>query len=543
MQILRMCKVPGLLVIMLITYSAMAQDYSNAERQSARLQAVSKNKYASLRTLGTTPGKNPVYMLTLSRGEHSSKPALAIVGGVEGNHLLGTELAIGFAENLLKASTDSLDRLFGKTTFYIFPNMSPDAMEQYFSRKKFGRKGNDSSTDDDRDGEKDEDGFDDLDGDGIITQMRITSPVGTYMLSSRDTRSLLEADPAKGETGMYRLLTEGADNDKDGAFNEDGTGGIDFNRSLTYKYKPFIPGAGEFAVSQPETRALLDELYNLPNIYAVVSFSSNNNLTDPFKFNKQATTGRIITGYLEPDVRVNAMVSDLYKKTSGLKTAAKNNDEGGDFLSWAYYHYGRFSFSTPGWSVPKPKPDTTKKEKPVADSVADLLDYYQSKNYPLPFTPWKKINHPDFPGQEVEVGGIHPFVLTNPPYSETGEIVQKHAAFIVALSNLQPSIELTNIKTTKHGAGLTRVTATVMNRGSLPSHAAIGEKSMWVKKIKVSVEPAASQSLISGRKIVLLNAIPAKGTHEVSWLVKGSGKFIITAGSPTTGSHSITVTL
>ncbi len=534
-----------LMVLLLATMCsvALAQDYSNARQQSERLKNVAKNKYASLETIATTAGSNPVYMLTLSKGDHSSRPAVAIIGGVEGNHLLGAELAIGFAENLVKLRNEMLDSILARTTYYIFPNMSPDAMEQYFSSKKFERMGNGASTDDDRDGEMNEDGFDDLDGDGIITWMRISSPIGTHKVSSRDPRSILTADPSKGENGIYTILSEGRDNDKDGKFNEDGDGGIDFNKSLTYSYKPFIAGAGEFAVAQPESRALLDELYQLFNVYAVVSFSSNNNLSDPVKFNKQATTGRVITGYLEPDAKVNAMVSELYKRTSGLKDAPKTTPDGGDLLSWAYFHYGRFSFSTPGWAVPKQKPDSTKKEKPVADSVADLFAFYESGNLPVPFTPWKRIDHPDFPGEVVEVGGVHPFALVNPPYSQTPEIVQKHTDFILGLAALQPEIELVNIRTESHGGGLTRVTATIRNKGNLPSHTNLGERSIWVKRVKVIAETSTSQSLISGKKINLLPVLPAKSSQEVSWLIRGKGKFTITAGAPTTGTDSKTITL
>ena len=92
-------------------------------------------------------GKSP------SDGQHDNKPAIAVVGGVEGNHLLGTELAIGFAENLLQGSKQiALKTLLNKTTFYVFPNMSPDAMEQYFATLKYERQGNATATDDDRDG-------------------------------------------------------------------------------------------------------------------------------------------------------------------------------------------------------------------------------------------------------------------------------------------------------------------------------------------------------------------------------------------------------
>src|SRR5262245_23541762 len=167
-----------------VTYFAMAQtNYSNYTQQSDRLNALTKNypQLAKLRSLTKTAGGKDVWQLTLGSGDADTKPAIVIVGGTEGNHILGTELAIGFAENLLQGSnSDSIKALLGKTTFYIFPNMSPDAMEQFFAAKKYERQGNNTSTDDDRDGKSNEDDFDDLDGNGKITWMRIESPIGEY---------------------------------------------------------------------------------------------------------------------------------------------------------------------------------------------------------------------------------------------------------------------------------------------------------------------------------------------------------------------------
>ena len=135
-------------------------DYSNSSQQSARINALATAhpQLVKVQSIAKTPGGKDVWQITIGAGNTSNKPAIAIVGGVEGNHLLGVELAIGFAENLLQGSnSDSIKALLNKTTFYIFPNMSPDATEQYFAAVKYERQGNASSTDDDRDGKNNED--------------------------------------------------------------------------------------------------------------------------------------------------------------------------------------------------------------------------------------------------------------------------------------------------------------------------------------------------------------------------------------------------
>lgn len=530
--------------------------YSDYKQQSARLNAIAKNhqQFVKLTSILKTSSGKDIWMVTISNGEAATKPGIAIIGGVEGNHLLGTELAIGFAEKLfLSGNSDSTKKLLAKTTFYVFPNMSPEAMEQYFSALKYDRQGNASHTDDDRDGKINEDGYDDLDGNGKITMMRVESPIGDYKTNTDDPRSLIKADLTKGEKGNYLLLSEGIDNDKDGIFNEDGEGGVWFNKNFTYRHPSFTQGSGEFAVSENENRALLDQLYQLFNIYAIVSFGTYNNLSNPFSYNASNASQRIVSGYLEQDAKVNAMVSDLYNKTTNMKDAPKSNPAGGDFLSWAYYHYGRFSFSTPGWYVPNPKADTTIKnrmpdvqDKPssINDStIANYLRWASQQGITGEWTDWKKIQHPDFPGQVVEVGGIDPFVLINPPYKLVNEIVNKHTDFIVMLASLQPEIDIVQVKTEKIGTGLTRITASIINKGVLPSHSKLGERSQWVKRINVKLNTTSNQSVLSGKKIQVLNSMEGYSSRELSWLVRGTGKVTLEAGSPTSGNKKIEITL
>lgn len=539
------------LFFILILFSPVlsnAQGYSDHAKQTARLQALVKSnpKYANLKSLVKTVGGKDVWLLTIGVGKADEKPAIAIVGGVEGNHILGSELAIGFAESILSASgTDSIKALLERTTFYVFPNMSPDAMEQYFTSLKYERQGNAVSTDDDRDGKTNEDGFDDLDGNGKITLMRVESPIGDYRLHPDDPRILVKADLVKGEKGRYLVFTEGKDNDKDGQFNEDGEGGVNFNKNFSYKHPSFTPGSGEMPVSELETRALVDYLFERSNVFAVLSFGNNNNLSTPIAFNPLAVNQTIITGWLEADTKVNAMVSDLYNKTTGYKDAPKSGSTGGDFLSWGYFHYARYSFSTPGWWVPKTKPDSTKNEKAftVDDAGANFLRWTGQQGIGDVYAEWKSVDHPDFPGQKVEVGGIVPFGMNTPPYKLVPDIVKKNTSFILKMAELQPQLDLVNIKTEKLANGLTRINLDVVNKGALASHSKLGERSYWVKRVNVKLNTANNQSVVSGKKNQVLNSLDGYSSQTLTWLVKGAGKITIEAGSPTTGSKTIDVTL
>jgi hypothetical protein len=533
---------------LLVSTVKAQNDYSNYQQQNQRLNALVQNhpQLAKLKSLAKTSGGKDIWQLTIGSGNTESKPAIAVIGGVDGNHILGTELAIGFAENLLQGSnTDSIKSLLAKTTFYVFPNLSPDAMEQYFAAIKYERSGNATETDDDRDGSSNEDGYDDLDKNGKITWMRIESPIGDYRIHPEDPRILIKADPSKGEKGQFRLISEGIDNDKDDEFNEDGPGGVVVNKNFTYKHPSFTPGSGEFPVSEKEGRALLDNLFELFNVYAVVSFGNNNNLSSAVTYNAANANQRIVAGWLEPDVKVNNMASELYNKITNMKDAPKTNPTGGDLFSWAYFHYGRYSFSTPGWFVPKTKPDTTKKEKAftVEDATANYLRWATQQGISNTFTEWKAIQHPDFPNQKVEVGGVDPFVLINPPYKLVPDLVKKHSNFLVKLAGYQPEVDIVNVKTEKLGNGLTRISADIINKGALASHSKLGERSYWVKRISVKLNSSGNQSVISGKKIQLLNSLEGYSSQKLNWLVKGSGKVTLEAGSPTTGIKTIDINL
>ncbi len=535
-----------LCIISMATFTNAQTDYANYAQQSQRIAALSKTYpyLVKTRSLTKTAGGKDIWQVTIGTGNTETKPAIAIVGGVEGNHLLGTELAIGFAENLLQGSNnDSIKALLNKTTFYIFPNMSPDAMEQYFATIKYERQGNETNTDDDRDGKTNEDKYDDLDGNGKISWMRVTSATGEYKLHPDDARVLVKADISKGEKGIYMLYSEGRDNDKDGQFNEDDEGGVWFNKNFTYRHPDFTVGAGEFPVSENENRVLLDNLFDMFNIYAVVSFGSNNNLSSPLSYNTTLANQKITSGWLEQDAKQNSMISELYNKIIILKDSSKTTSPGGDFFSWAYYHYGRYSFSTPGWWVPKAKPDSARNEKAftVKDSIANYLRWSAQQGISNNFTEWKIIQHPDFPNQQVEIGGIDPFVLINPPYKMVPDLVKKHSAFLVKLAACQPDLDIINIKTEKVSTVVTRVTLDIINKGALATHTKLGEKSYWVKRINVNMNTTGT--ILSGKKIQVLNSLEGYGSQQLSWLIKGSGKISVEAGSPTTGSKKIEISL
>ncbi|MGW8123885.1 M14 family metallopeptidase [Roseivirga echinicomitans] len=526
--------------LFLFSISLQAQDYNNANQLAQRLkQLAGSSPDVKLESITKTDGGKDIWMLTLGKGDVNSKPAMAIVGGVEGSHLLGVEMAVRFAEGIVKDNASVLEN----TTFYVFPNMSPDASEQYFSNLKYERSGNAKQTDDDRDGKLNEDPFEDLNGDGIITWMRVEDATGDWITHPADSRVMIKANRAEGEKGKYKIFTEGIDNDKDGLFNEDGEGGIHFRKNLTYEYPYFEAGAGEHSVSEKENRALLDLLYTKLNLYSIFTFGPGNNLASPWKFNRAGATKRVVTSILNEDADLNKFISDAYNKTTGLKNAPASGEQGGDFLQWAYFHFGRLSLGTPGWWVPTVKDAEGAVANKDKNQEVNFLRWAAQENLSNYFVDWKEISHPDFPNQKVEVGGIAPFKMTNPPMSMVGDASKKNNDFIVELVGMQADVKLLNLKSEAVGKGMTRITVDVYNAGTLPTHTQMGARSRWIMPIRVEMKVGKDQEVISGRRIMTIANLDGDASQQFTWLVKGKGSVQIEAGAPHAGIDNVSVNL
>jgi murein tripeptide amidase MpaA len=140
-------------ILMILPPSVRGQ-YLNHNQASQKIEALGKQNPAvcSVTSLSQTAGGNDIWLITIGTGPKDSKPGIAIIGGVDGKYLLGRELALGFAEKILNdAKENEIKEILDKVTFYIFPDVNPDASAQYFSGMKYERIQNSRSVDEDRD--------------------------------------------------------------------------------------------------------------------------------------------------------------------------------------------------------------------------------------------------------------------------------------------------------------------------------------------------------------------------------------------------------
>jgi len=539
--------------------------FQKAEAQYKKQNEISKiaNDLASsnpsvckITNLGKSIGGKDLQVLTIGKGDVDNKPAIAIIGGVEGNHNLGRELALGFASSIIRdASKPEVSALLSKVTFYIFPDASPDATDRYFSELKYEQTGNNRQVDNDRDFVNGEDPFEDLNNDGYITMIRIADPSGTYIPYSEDDRIMVPADLTKGEKGKYIIITEGTDNDEDGDYNEDGPGGVNFNKNLSYNFEEFGTEAGDHPVSEPESKAILDFLFDHFNIYATFAFGPQDNLGQPLKGSSasQASAGAFIPGAsagsqgqmrmmgsrrftsVKPsDEVINKLVSGKYLEVTGFKGAPATRNTPGNFMEWSYYHYGRYSFSTPGWWV------SQEKEK---NPDAAFLKYAADNGFEDVFVPWTPVKHPAFEGRTAEAGGIKPFVKINPPASMLKDLVEKHYNFIIEVAKMHPELEISDLKTEDIGNGIYRVSLKILNKGLFATMAESGESNNQTRLMQLTMQSTGNQKILSGQPVQRIQRLQSNETASFSWLISGKGSVKISAGAINTGFVETTVTL
>lgn len=419
---LRKCLAVAFVALLAAAVSGHAQtaSYLPFEELTAELRTLAASSDAArLYSVGTSREGREIWVVelgALSDPPREERPAVLVVGNLQGNHLLGSALALGVVRYFLGTPDDpearaALDEILSENTIYVFPRLNPDGAEARFEAPAWDRAGNARPHDDDNDGRVDEDGSEDLNGDGLITVMRVADPAGAYMPDPGEPRLMRAADPAEGETGKYTLYREGADSDGDGFLNEDGPGGVDLDRNFQHQYAYFESDVGPHMVSEPETRALMDFVVSHRNIAAILAFGLSDNLVTPpdsrgdlaeprtldlrrfadaslddvfeagvfeaeprfgfggFGFifggrgsgfrgaqpgrdNDPDSGRRPATSVDDGDREYFEAVSDAYRSVTGIERLGVTRKAEGAFFEYGYYQYGVPSFSTPGWGLP-----------------------------------------------------------------------------------------------------------------------------------------------------------------------------------------------
>lgn len=378
-----------------------------------------------------TPGGREMLMIEIGKSG-TSVPAVLVGANFSGLTPLATEAAMSLASRVVSDAS-----LNGKLTWYILPIGNPDAYARFFTRPLWSDSGNGRPFNDDTDDQTDEDGYNDLDGNGIITRMRVKAHDGTWVPVEGEPRLMRKADAAKGERGIYKLYTEGIDDDGDGQYNEDVPGGTNINNNFPHLFKKFGRRSGLYPGSEPESEAMLRFAFSHPEIAMVIAFGQTNYLLSPPKGGRKGSidTGSIripremgaslgidvsrtytlaevielvqpmlppgmtadesmIASFLGLGEVVNPMPDDMifyneissdykeYLKKKGITAERLDpaQPEEGSFELWAYYHLGVPVFTIDFWGLPKPTEE--KKENQGDEKKNDTVKADQQKGDP-----------------------------------------------------------------------------------------------------------------------------------------------------------------
>jgi murein tripeptide amidase MpaA len=525
----------------------------------------------TLRSLGKSVEGRDLWCAIVSNrktGDDRAKPAMYVDGNIHGNEVQAGEVALYLAWFLTEQypRNEAIRKLLDERTFYIVPTVNPDGRAHWFNAPNttHSSRSGKSPVDDDRDGVADEDGYEDVDGDGQVTQMRRRSDSGRFKPSSDDPRRLVAIKADERYSGpRYELLgAEGIDNDGDGRLNEDAAGGYDMNRNWPADWQPehLQRGAGDYPLCWPETRAIADFLIDHPNVGGVVAFhnAAGMILRGPGHPSRQdqypAGDDRLMetigaTGArLLPFYRNLVIHKDLYPVHGGFST-------------WTYEGLGIFSFTSELWNndqlVGQPAAGGSTLDRAVGAVGEDAQLFADDRLlFGSSFRPWTPFDHPLY--GPVEIGGFVKESQRVPPPFLIEEMCHRNAAFVLYHADQLPAVSWADVKVSPLAPGVHSVTATLRNerliptiseqasrRGiGLPDRATLAGEGLTVLAGGIlrdrdtgELDPVRTEPA----RLRLEGGVPSLGTVHLRWIVRGGATATLTLESAKAGARQATV--
>jgi hypothetical protein len=457
----------------------------------------------------------PILQMTITSkntGKDTDKPAAFFEGNRHSGEITSSESVMWLAAHLLESygKDEEITGLVDNYTFYLRPVNNPDGHNLYIHTAQSNRS-TVRPTDNDLDGLLDEDSPDDINGDGIILSMRYKdSENGNYIIDPDDPGGRLMKRVSTGE-GDYIVVSEGIDNDGDGRVNEDGIGGLDLHRNYPENWRPeshveatgrgFTQrGAGEYPLSETETRAVVTFLLSHPNVYIVNSMDTR----VPMHLRPPSTSPSDERMY-EEDLEWYKYFDEMGKSITGYERAGDVYQDygGGNPLfghgpDFGYWYYGSIWYGDELWNGARYKDYDD--DGDIDD--LDLLRWDDEENNGDGFIEWTPSRHPVY--GEVEIGGFHPkFFSQNPPAKHLLPWAKNQALFNLEMAKHLPRLEwgdidIKKIKSYKKDSTDYRITVTYRNAGKLPTALRQAHLVKIVREDRVSV--SFDRKLVGGEE-------------------------------------------
>jgi len=517
--------------------------------------------YPALTTVeevGRSEENRPILAVTVNNpktGPALSKPGVYVDGNMHGNEIQGGEICLYLLDYLLGryGKNPDITALVDKNCFYVVPVVNVDGRYHFMAdpNNSSSNRGLRIPIDDDRDGLLDEDGPDDLDGDGNITQMRRRDPFGRFKTNPDDPRLMLPVKP--GEKGEWTILgEEGLDNDGDGEINEDGEGYVDPNRQWSYDWAPAYveSGSGEYPFQGVGLKSLA--LWTTTKTNICVGWSFHN-------FGGMYLRGPARQGlgeYPPQDVAVYDYLGQQAERiTPGYKYMLSWRDlytTYGDSVEWLVRYLGAYAYCGEVFQSQaetfKTKEETEKTtprgevEQMLRGDMSKALErikYSDNLTHGELYKNWAPFKHPVY--GDIEIGGwakmssrlSAPFMIP--------DLVHRNAMAVLFSAENTPEVTL-DVEVKKIDGDLYRVRTRLANAKAIPSMSGQAQRDRLYPLDQLTVTGAKARVLAGGplldrdldrvsykkyRPEIQFLTVPGFGKAEHQFLVEGRGEITV----------------
>lgn len=445
--------------------------YHNSDQAQSLLEGWAREfpNLTNLYSIGETLEGTQLWMLEITNretGEALEKPGYYYDGNIHAGELTAAEVSLHFAWYLLNnyGNDERVTRLLDTRTLYIRPKFNPDGADVALNTLH-----NPRSTprpyDEDADGLLDEDPPNDLDGDGFITQMLVSSPNGMWKRDANDPRIVVRRAIEEYGGEFYDVYSEGVDDDVDGSFNEDDVGGIDMNRNFPRNWGLEFEqgGAGPFPLSEPETRATVEFFMAHKNITGIF----HGHTSGGFLYRLPSTTSW--DNFNMADQNLIVELAEMYRTTTGQPMRASYTNprlhRHGTLMSWGYWDFG-----VPG-TVPEFWGGFGQDYNGDGRvSEAERFRWNEEELSGEGFSNWTLYDHPQL--GSVEIGGWRSrFTRQNPPPHLLKAEIEQYVPWMLWLAEVSPRVVLRDLSVTAiEGDDVFKVSVVVENEGYLPTN-------------------------------------------------------------------------
>ncbi|MBI9044144.1 MAG: hypothetical protein JEZ06_06645 [Anaerolineaceae bacterium] len=477
-----------------------------------------------LHEIGTSHRGRTVYALEISSfktGNPDERPGFYVESCIHAEEVMGTNVTMYMAWNLLSQyqSDSFVTRLLDSKVFYVLPRVNPDGAEFAFAGHPWCGNGRYLPGD-----EQPEDGFywKDLDGNGVVAQMRVPDPDGEWKISDLDKRFMVLREAWELEGDFYRLIPEGEFRNYDGEmiFPKPRDGNL--NRQFPAKYFPEGRqyGAGALPLEEPEAKAAADFILAHPNMAGVMSYHTNAGaILRPFGDKSDEH-------YVGDDLALYKMLGEMGTEITGYPlisifhefTPAKGGVRGGCLTDWTYDYLGLPGMVTELWNV-KQSAGVEQEGFYPSDgrSAEDEVKVYEflKDRMENSFIDWKFFDHPQL--GPVEIGGWNRiWVERNCPESMLEETAVTHTEYSLKLAATLPNVSVKELKSEKVDGDLVKLTAKIGNSGFIPTY--LTDQARFMKADEpIMVTLDGDFELIAGKSTLKLGHLEGRSQRRSTW--------------------------